>query len=162
MVIALGIKGREWAWRHCDWDSVEHFKRVQKKWSIAGFIFLAGSIIFVFGSHLLMRNQASSSKQQFFAVCGSYMTAINKINHNAQNIQRQDQGHPFEAITASLGLNQEYIDTVQTPYGAFEKACFIHAPTKNHIPSCEMLYNASKAKSSACKMATKKVYHRHQ
>lgn len=34
MSIILGIKGREWAWRNKRWDSVEHFNRVQRKWSI--------------------------------------------------------------------------------------------------------------------------------
>jgi hypothetical protein len=33
MAIVLGIKGREWAWQNKRWDSVEHFNRVQKKWS---------------------------------------------------------------------------------------------------------------------------------
>jgi hypothetical protein len=30
--IVLGIKGNEWAWKHKKWDSVEHFKRTQRKW----------------------------------------------------------------------------------------------------------------------------------
>lgn len=29
----LGFKGREMAWKNREWDSVEHFNRVQKKWS---------------------------------------------------------------------------------------------------------------------------------
>lgn len=31
--IWLGIKGRELAWKSREWESVEHFQRVQKKWS---------------------------------------------------------------------------------------------------------------------------------
>ena len=38
MSIVLGIKGREWAWQAKRWESVEHFKRVQKNWTIAGLI----------------------------------------------------------------------------------------------------------------------------
>lgn len=38
MVVILGAKGREWAWRNKSWSSVEHFKRVQKKWDLAGWI----------------------------------------------------------------------------------------------------------------------------
>jgi hypothetical protein len=30
--IVMGIKGNEWAWRQNKWQSVEHFKRSQKKW----------------------------------------------------------------------------------------------------------------------------------
>jgi zinc-ribbon domain len=33
MHIILGFKGREWAWQNDNWESVEHFKRVQKRWS---------------------------------------------------------------------------------------------------------------------------------
>jgi hypothetical protein len=34
MAIVLGIKGREWAWKNKKWDSVEHFNRVQRRWSV--------------------------------------------------------------------------------------------------------------------------------
>ena len=33
MAIVLGIKGREWAWKNKEWESLEHFNRVQRKWS---------------------------------------------------------------------------------------------------------------------------------
>jgi hypothetical protein len=40
--IVLGIKGREWAWRNKRWESVEHFQRVQRAWSMWGLIIFAG------------------------------------------------------------------------------------------------------------------------
>ena len=36
MTIILGFRGREWAWQNKQWESVEHFNRVQKKWSFWG------------------------------------------------------------------------------------------------------------------------------
>lgn len=36
MYFVLGAKGREWAWQNKRWNSVEHFNRVQKTWSIIG------------------------------------------------------------------------------------------------------------------------------
>jgi type II secretory pathway pseudopilin PulG len=33
VAIWLGFKGREMAWKNKQWDSIEHFNRVQKKWS---------------------------------------------------------------------------------------------------------------------------------
>lgn len=33
MFFVLGSKGREWAWKSGKWDNLEHFNRVQKKWS---------------------------------------------------------------------------------------------------------------------------------
>jgi len=34
MSVMLGIKGREWAWKNKRWDSVEHFNKVQRRWTI--------------------------------------------------------------------------------------------------------------------------------
>ncbi|QNA90336.1 hypothetical protein G4G28_20840 [Massilia sp. Dwa41.01b] len=36
--IWLGVKGREMAWKNKHWDSVEHFKRVQRTWTIWGVV----------------------------------------------------------------------------------------------------------------------------
>ena len=33
-MLVLGAKGSTWAWRNGRWDSVEHFKRLQRKWAI--------------------------------------------------------------------------------------------------------------------------------
>lgn len=40
MAIVLGVKGREWAWKNKRWDSLEHFNRVQKRWSFWGVVLL--------------------------------------------------------------------------------------------------------------------------
>ncbi|MEW8506835.1 MAG: hypothetical protein AB2598_09000 [Candidatus Thiodiazotropha sp.] len=45
MVIVLGVKGREWAWRNKRWESVEHFQRVQRLWSIWGLAFAGMAIL---------------------------------------------------------------------------------------------------------------------
>lgn len=39
----LGFKGRELAWRNKRWDSVEHFNRVQRKWSIWAAVLVFGA-----------------------------------------------------------------------------------------------------------------------
>ena len=60
MLIALGLKGNEWAWRHGEWQSAEHFKQVQRKWRNAGFIFTGIIVVFcvisVFGINALFKN----------------------------------------------------------------------------------------------------------
>lgn len=38
MPFVLGARGDAWAWRNGRWDSVEHFRRVQRKWAIWGVI----------------------------------------------------------------------------------------------------------------------------
>ncbi|HMW18200.1 MAG TPA: hypothetical protein PKN13_11650 [Accumulibacter sp.] len=42
----LGFKGRELAWRNKRWDSLEHFNRIQRRWSIWGWaILLIASVL---------------------------------------------------------------------------------------------------------------------
>ena len=48
MPFVLLFKGREWAWQNSHWDSVEHFNKVQKRWTIAGLIPLVLSVVSVF------------------------------------------------------------------------------------------------------------------
>jgi hypothetical protein len=36
MPFVLGAKGSRWAWRNGRWDSVDHFRRVQRRWAIWG------------------------------------------------------------------------------------------------------------------------------
>jgi len=40
MSFVLGAKGNEWAWRNRRWDSVDHFRRVQRRWTCASFVVL--------------------------------------------------------------------------------------------------------------------------
>ena len=42
MPFVLGAKGSAWAWRNGRWDSIEHFKRVQRLWAIWGAIIWIG------------------------------------------------------------------------------------------------------------------------
>jgi len=45
MMVILGIFGSEWAWKARKWDSIEHFKRVQRIWKWAGIgIFIAAGL----------------------------------------------------------------------------------------------------------------------
>ena len=45
MPFVLGFNGSRWAWRNGRWDSVEHFKRVQRLWAIWGAIIWLGGIV---------------------------------------------------------------------------------------------------------------------
>lgn len=49
MPFVLGARGSAWAWRNGRWDSVEHFKRVQRKWAIWGVVLWLAAIA-MFGS----------------------------------------------------------------------------------------------------------------
>jgi Cytochrome oxidase complex assembly protein 1 len=63
MPFVLGAKGNRWAWRNGRWDSVEHFKRVQRRWAIWGTIIWIGMIALFGGTiggvfHLLRHSEA--------------------------------------------------------------------------------------------------------
>ncbi len=42
--IYLGLKGNELAWRNKQWESVEHFKQVQRRWALWGLGILVASL----------------------------------------------------------------------------------------------------------------------
>jgi hypothetical protein len=42
VAIYLGVKGRELAWRNKRWESLEHFNRVQRSWTMWGLIIVVG------------------------------------------------------------------------------------------------------------------------
>jgi hypothetical protein len=44
MPFVLGARGSRWAWRNGRWDSVAHFKRVQRLWAIWGAVIWLGAI----------------------------------------------------------------------------------------------------------------------
>lgn len=47
MCFYLGFKGRELAWKNKRWDSVEHFNKVQRRWSIWGFFLTVIPIVLI-------------------------------------------------------------------------------------------------------------------
>ena len=49
MPFVLGAKGSAWAWRNGRWDSVAHFKRVQRLWAIRGVVIWLGVIVLYSG-----------------------------------------------------------------------------------------------------------------
>lgn len=45
--VMLGLKGRQAAWRNGRWDNLEHFRRVQRRWSMAAGVAVALVVIAV-------------------------------------------------------------------------------------------------------------------
>jgi Cytochrome oxidase complex assembly protein 1 len=45
MIFVLGAKGNRWAWQNGRWDSIEHFKRVQRAWAKWAVIVWIGAIV---------------------------------------------------------------------------------------------------------------------
>lgn len=47
MAFVLGVKGREWAWRNKYWESVEHFNKVQRYWSVVAVCLILSGLVTV-------------------------------------------------------------------------------------------------------------------
>jgi hypothetical protein len=54
MHVVLGFKGREWAWQNDNWNSVEHFQKVQRRWSQVAVGLIALLILFFYGVMYLL------------------------------------------------------------------------------------------------------------
>ncbi len=68
MAIILGFKGREWAWRNRRWDSVDHFNRVQRRWSIGALIVWLLPIAFAVVTSLIWPDAFETSRTPSGAV----------------------------------------------------------------------------------------------
>lgn len=78
MPIVLGVKGSGWAWRNGRWDSIAHFKRVQRLWAIWGIVIWLGAIVLfggIFGG-------------VFYALKSSeaYQLALSTLQANSQAV----------------------------------------------------------------------------
>ena len=54
VAIGLGFKGRELAWKNKQWQSIEHFNEVQRKWSIWAITICLGFFFFGMISALMV------------------------------------------------------------------------------------------------------------
>lgn len=81
IAIWLGIKGREMAWKNGQWESVEHFNRVQKKWSQWGVGILiaccAVGVVLGIAAPMYMSRHHDSAEDQLNAEMASILASTN-------------------------------------------------------------------------------------
>jgi len=68
MPFVLGVMGSRWAWQNGNWDSVERFKQVQRKWAIWGCIlYLCGMcpVAVLIGASIYYRAHVLSHSEPF-------------------------------------------------------------------------------------------------
>ncbi|WP_211232031.1 pilin [Pseudoduganella violaceinigra] len=115
MAIVLGVKGREWAWQNKRWDSIEHFNRVQRLWSIwaaclvlgFGGLGIVAAIAIPAYSDYVGRgrtNEAYLYSQRVAANVGDYI----KENHALPaDLAAADVSNQFPEAIANIVLNQD-------------------------------------------------------
>lgn len=95
MPFVLGAKGSAWAWRNKRWDSVEHFRRVQRKWALWGFVsWLAMIALFVLAIMAIVASMKSSD---------AYKLAMATLNASNQAVALL--GAPIEAGVPSGNMH---------------------------------------------------------
>ena len=87
MWIALGLKGREWAWCNRHWESVEEFKKAQKGWGIAGLIIAIGTILL----YVVV----------FAGVFGAVFSTLNHSTPTKMTVQYVQQNSQMQAVLGS-------------------------------------------------------------
>lgn len=123
LVIWIGMKGNEWAWKNKHWNSLEHFRRVQRSWTkwaliIQGIFMVVGivSVVLFLNLHPALLSIEDISK------CTSMETYITKAVNNVpldsstyyKDIAKQFKDTSFEFISVEAEGNQ--IDILAPKY----------------------------------------------
>lgn len=97
MPFVLGAKGSQWAWRNKRWQSVEHFRRVQRLWAIWGVIAWVGWIAVVAAIFI--------SVMQGLKHTEAYEMALARLRANGEAMQALgapiSAGYPWGTIQMS-------------------------------------------------------------
>lgn len=103
----MGANGNKWAWEKKKWESVAHFKMVQRKWAIAGFI-VYGSIILIIILSLIVVVLEENS----YGNSESYETVSVESNNSStsfQNVYAEDVSIKIPTYMTQMTFNEEAI-----------------------------------------------------
>lgn len=79
MWFVLGAKGSAWAWQNKHWDSVDDFKRTQRKWAAWGAVVSVVTVLFAVGMFMAVTSSMKSS--------GAYKLAVAELQGNPEAAQ---------------------------------------------------------------------------
>lgn len=108
MNVVLGVKGREWAWKNKQWESVDQFKKVQKNWAVWGVVLL--SIIPVLGIVSVITLSAINPIEQVNRSkdAGTKADAMQVLT--ASEMFKADNGYyPWNSSNSSNGYTTENV-----------------------------------------------------
>ena len=102
MPFVLGARGNAWAWRSRRWTSVEHFRRVQRLWTIWGVVVWLGLVALI----------AAIVAIAFFSLKGSdaYRLGVDRLRASPQAVELLGEpieaGFPMGSISKSDGSGE--------------------------------------------------------
>jgi hypothetical protein len=120
MPFILGAKGSAWAWRNKRWESVEHFRKVQREWAKWSFIMLIISVVFI-GLFVL-----------FFWSIMAGMKNSDAYKLAAQMLQSNPQAISTLGAPISTGMPMGSIQ-ISGPVGAANMSFNVQGATRNGI-----------------------------
>jgi hypothetical protein len=94
MVLMLGLKGSAWAWRNKRWDSVEHFRSVQRKWAYWAVVAYMALILLCVGLFFAISALMANSP--------AYAAAVERLQSNEAVIQMVGQPMSFGSPRGSI------------------------------------------------------------
>lgn len=87
LLFLLGVKGNKWAWANRSWRDEAEFRRVQRKWAIAGIVVIG---LFVLGSGGLFFGITNMFKSS-----GAYIATMEQVRSDPMAVEVL--GQPVEA-----------------------------------------------------------------
>jgi len=134
MPFVLGAKGNVWAWRNGRWDSVEHFRRVQRRWAISGAIIYIGGFALIGGPSVGMLHSWKHSE--------AYVLGVSKLQVNpiAASVLGSpiSAGFPYGTISYASGTGRATLSFSVTGPKA-TAVVFLEAIKKNDVWSLTKL-----------------------
>ena len=122
MPFVCGAKGNVWAWSNRRWESVEQFKKTQRKWSIAGFLIVFVFLAFIFlpihfGIHFGLKNtdayklsfEMVNASERVQAVIGTPIEAGYFVSGNWQSSGPDGKAALNYSITGPRDQGEVYV-----------------------------------------------------
>jgi len=124
MPFVLGVKGSAWAWQNKEWESIEHFKAVQKKWAywtaivylffiaaFAGLFFIIMSSMKDSDAFKLAESQFESSRQASEIIGKPFSTGL--PSGNIETSEPSGKATISFGVEGSKGKGTVYFDAVK-------------------------------------------------